>query len=599
MHTIRLTTAALFVAFLAAAQPSPAPLPDAERTAWFRDAKFGMFIHWGPYAVIGRQEWARHTLQIPQAEYDQFAKRFNPVNFNPDAWVDLAQSAGAKYMVITSKHHDGFSIYRSKVSNYDMEITPYKGDPLKMLAASAKRKGLRLGYYHSIMDWHHPDYTPKRAWEVSNPKEGGNLTRYIREFMMPQIRELLTGYGPVATLWFDGEWEHSNEEQLADEVYDYIRKISPNTLINDRLYKRQPGNRADFGTPEQFVPATGIRDPSGKPILWESCVTINADSWGYNKYETNFKTERDLIRMLIEVVSKGGNLLLNVGPKPDGTIQDEFVTRLNAIGRWMKVNGDAIYGTSASPFERLPFFGRATQKGNTVYFHVFQWPKGGVLRVPGLDNKVVSARLLADPAAKLTAKRDGSDILITVPAEAPDEIATVVALTLDRTPKPVPFVVRPDAAGAITLSAESAEIASRFGQRAKKENFLGHVFVTQWTRADDVPTWIVNVPKAGRYKVEITYGAGNASKGTEFTIGAAPHQDIPTTEVDPRTTNPVAYSSSTSGTVTPTQNDWVFKTFPAGEMNLEAGEQTIQVKAAVKGGVAAMSLEKVKLTPVN
>jgi alpha-L-fucosidase len=245
----RLLTCALLFQALAAAQPSQPPLPEAERTRWFREAKFGLFIHWGVYSVIGRHEWARHRFEIPQAEYDKYARRFNPVNYDANAWADLAANAGVKYIVITSKHHDGFSIYRSKVSDYDMEITPYKGDPLKMLAEACKRKGLRLGFYHSIMDWHHPDYVPKRAWETPDPNEGGNVDRYITQFMMPQLRELLTGYGDVATIWFDGEWEHTDREQHADEVFDFIRKLQPNTLINDRIYKREPGNRADYGTP--------------------------------------------------------------------------------------------------------------------------------------------------------------------------------------------------------------------------------------------------------------------------------------------------------------------------------------------------------------
>ena len=319
----------LLLAMQAPAQMREPPLTGAERTRWFREAKFGMFIHWGPYAVLGRHEWARHRFQIPQAEYDAYARAFNPVRFDAKQWVSIAENAGAKYIVITSKHHDGFSIYRSRVSDYDMEITPYPGDPLKMLAAACRERGMRLGFYHSIMDWHHPDYRPRRPWESTDPKSGGNLNRYI-DFMKTQLRELMTGYGDVAVVWFDGEWEHSNEEHHADEVYDMLRALQPNTLINDRLFKRAPGNRGDFGTPEQFVPATGVTGPDGKPVLWESCVTINQDSWGYNKYETDFKTSRDLIRMLIEVVSKGGNLLLNVGPMPDGRMQDEFVTRLNA-----------------------------------------------------------------------------------------------------------------------------------------------------------------------------------------------------------------------------------------------------------------------------
>jgi alpha-L-fucosidase len=321
------------------------------------------------------------------------------------------------------------------------------------------------------------------------------------------------------------------------------------------------------------VPATGMKDPSGKPILWESCVTINNESWGYNKYETVFKTERDLIRMLVEVVSKGGNLLLNIGPRPDGRIQDEFVSRLNAIGRWMKVNSEAIYGTTASPFSRLPFFGRATAKDSTVYLHVFDWPADGRLRVPGLKNKVLSARLLANPAAKLAVAPDGPDVLVSLPAEAPDEVASVVALALDGPPEVAPFVIRPAANGAITLGVESCEIASNFGQRAKKENALGHVFLTNWTRAQDIPTWTLAVPRAGRYRVEIAYG--NITKGVELTIAAGAAQ--------------LKHAAAT------TSNGWVFKTFPAGEMELAAGEQTLEVKTDARG---AVNLEKVILTPV-
>jgi alpha-L-fucosidase len=569
---------ALLVSLFAAAQPSQKPLPEAERTRWFREAKFGMFIHWGVYSVIGRHEWARHRFQIPQAEYDKYARKFNPVHYDPEAWVELAANAGAKYIVITSKHHDGFSIYRSEVSDYDMELTPYKGDPLNMLAAACERRGIRLGFYHSIMDWHHPDYVPKRSWEVANPNEGGNLDRYI-DFMKEQLREILTEFGDVAVIWFDGEWEHTTGEMRSDEVYDFVRKLQPNTLINDRLFKRQPGNRADFGTPEQFVPATGLKDPSGKPVLWESCVTINNDSWGYNKYETEFKTTRDLIRMLVEVVSKGGNLLLNVGPTPDGRIQDEFVTRLNAIGRWMKVNSESIYGTRASPFTALPFFGRATVKDHNLYLHVFQWPLDGKLRVPNLRNKIVSARLLADPGAKLTASRDGKDVIVSVPSQAPDETASVVALTLDGPPVADPFVIRPDANGILTLGAESCEIETRFGQRAKKENALGHVFLTRWTRSDDLPTWTIDVPGAARYIVQIAYGTGRQSEGTEFEV--------------------VAGEARLPGTVQNTDGYWVFKSYNLGEIQLAAGEQKLQVKANIIGAENAMNLEKMMLTPVR
>jgi alpha-L-fucosidase len=573
----RLTLAAILAAGALAAQSSiHSSLSSPDRTQWFRDAKFGMFIHWGAYSVIGRHEWSREMFHIPQAEYDEYARRFNPVNFDPDSWVALAQNAGARYMVITSKHHDGFSIYRSKASDYDMEITPYAGDPLKMLSQAAARRGMRLGFYHSIMDWHNPDYVPKRAWETKEPNKGGNLDKYI-DFMKEQLRELLTGYGEVAVLWFDGEWEHSTAEMRSDEIYDFIRQTSPKTLINDRLFKREPGNKGDFGTPEQFVPATGLKDPSGKPILWESCVTINTDGWGYNKYETEFKTSRDLIRMLIEVVSKGGNLLLNVGPMPDGRIPDEFVTRLNAMGEWMAVNSEAIYGTTATPFARLPFFGRATVKDNVLYLHVFQWPADRRLRVPGLKNLVQSAKILGVQGSPLRTSREGSDVLVELPARAPDEVATVVALTLDGAPLVQPYVIGPDEKGVLHLGVESSEIETQFGQRAKKENFLGRVFLTKWTRADDVPVWTMAVPKAGRYKVELSYGTSRGAAGAEYTVSAGKAQ------LTAKTVN--------SG------GEMVFHTVTAGELRLEAGEQRLQVKASTTGR-PAMTLEWVRLVPV-
>ncbi|MEO8025473.1 MAG: alpha-L-fucosidase [Bryobacteraceae bacterium] len=569
----RVVISILLTALAALAQPSRPPLPDAERTKWFREAKFGIFVHWGVYSVIGRHEWARNRFEIPQAEYDKYARSFNPVKFDANAWMDLFKGAGARYVVITSKHHDGFSIYRSKVSNYDMEITPYKGDPLKMLAEAARKKDMRLGFYHSIMDWHHPDYIPKRDWEKPGQPKGGDIDKYI-VYMKSQLRELLTEYGDIATIWFDGEWEHTDQEQHADEVFDMIRGLQPNTLINDRIYKRQPGNRADFGTPEQFVPSTGMRDPSGKPILWESCVTINMDSWGYNKFETEFKTTRDLIRMLIEVVSKGGNLLLNVGPKPDGTIQPEFVTRLNAMGDWMRVNGESIYGTVASPFTRLPFFGRATAKGNTVYLHVFQWPANRELRLPGLKNTVTSAHLLADPSRNLSSRRDGEDLVISLPAEAPDEVASVVAVTLDGAPNVVPSAIRPDAKGVYSLGAEAAEIESKLGQRAGKENLLGHVYITHWSRKEDVPTWTIHVPAAGQYKVDVSYGSSTDTTGYE--VSAAGH--------------------GVTGKFAKTANPLVFRTDSAGAIALPAGDVTLKISADAKG---AVNLEMVRLTPVG
>lgn len=565
---------ALFLASTLFGQPALPPLGSAQRTQWLEDAKFGIFVHWGPYSVIGRHEWARHFFQIPQAEYDKYARAFNPEKFNANEWMSLFERAGAKYVVVTSKHHDGFSIYRSKVSDYDMEITPYAGDPLKDLAQAAPKHGLRLGFYHSIMDWHHPQYRPRRAWEYKDPKAGGNNGLYV-DFMKEQLRELLTSYGDVAMIWFDGEWEHTLKDlKREDEIYDFIRSYNPNTLINDRLYERQAGNKADFGTPEQFVPATGM---GGQ--LWESCVTINASSWGYNKYETDFKTDRDLIRMLIEVASKGGNLLLNVGPRPDGTIQQEFVTRLEAMGDWLKRNGEAIYKTKASPFARLPFFGRATQKDSTLYLHVFAWPKDGQLRVPGLKNLVHTAYLLNDEKkTPLSWKRDGADVLVNVPAAAPDEVASVVVLRLDGAPVVAPYVNQPGDKGVIHLGIESSEIETRFEQRAKKENALGHVYLTKWSRPDDIPTWKIAVPRAATYRVSVSYGATRGNKDKAYVVRVG--------------------KQVLNAKIVETGNEWVFRNQSLGTITLAKGEYDFEVKSAGTHGLDGVTLESVTLVPV-
>ena len=301
----------LMVASPAPEQPSSAgstsAAPASDRLQWFRDAKFGLFIHWGVYSMIGREEWARQILQIPLSEYQYYADNFNPVDFNPAEWAALAKEAGVRYIIITSKHHDGFCMFDSAYTDYDIGHAKYGKDILGMLSAACKTAGVPLGFYYSIMDWHHPDYLPRREWEKDRSTKGADLNRYM-EYAMNQVKELVTRYDP-AVLWFDGQWEHTAKEQRTDEIEKMLLTLKPSILINDRL----PGH-GDFGTPENYVPATGIRNADGTPRLWEACYTMNWNGWGYNRYETEFHSASQLIRQLIEIVSKGGNLLLNVGP---------------------------------------------------------------------------------------------------------------------------------------------------------------------------------------------------------------------------------------------------------------------------------------------
>ena len=420
------------------------PAPAADRTGWYREAKFGMFIHWGPYSVASVE--ASWPIMVPspkwnisEAEYRALPRRFNPVNFDPDAWVRLAREAGQRYMVFTSKHHDGFCMFDTNYTDYKITHTPYKQDIVARLAAACKSGGMPLGFYYSPPDMNHPGYR-----DTSKPASAGWQGEPARpewplylDYMELQLTELLTKYGDVAIVWFDGLGNQSKYN--GRRFHDLIHRLQPAALINNRI-----GLPGDYDTPEQFIPkaiptrtaprlvgtdqsksvvSTAVPRPEDFR-LWETCMTING-TWGYNKNDTSYKPARQLIRTLVEVASRGGNLLLNVGPAPDGTIQPEFEERLRGIGAWMKVNGEAIYGTSYGPLQGLSFC-RSTAKGNTVYLHVFEWPDGQ-LEIQGLKAHVVSATLLAG-RKPLRFTQTGSLLRIRVPAEAPDADVTVIAL---------------------------------------------------------------------------------------------------------------------------------------------------------------------------
>jgi len=433
------------LAFLTAgrlsAQLETKPEHDA-RMQWWRDARFGLFIHWGLYAVPAGEwngktnygEWIRNNAQIPLAVYDKFVEQFNPVKFNADDWVRMAKDAGMKYIVITSKHHDGFALFDSKVSDFDVMATPFKRDILKELSVACKKQGLTLCFYHSIMDWHHPDYLPRRPWEKDRPSAGASFDRYI-QYMKAQLKELVTGYGPLGVLWFDGEWENTWTEAYGKDLYRTVRSLQPSIIINNRVGASRTGmegfsqdkeSAGDFGTPEQQIPATGLPG-----LDWETCMTMN-DNWGYNSHDQNWKSTKQIVRMLADIASKGGNYLLNVGPTAEGVFPQPSIDRLREIGAWMKVNGEAIYGTQASPFKSLAW-GRCTQKsvagGTRLYLHVFDWPADGKLAVPGLLNTPKSVSLLSGAGRRaLTAKRDEDALIISVPAQAPDAIDSVVVV---------------------------------------------------------------------------------------------------------------------------------------------------------------------------
>lgn len=413
-----------------------------ERMKWWREARFGLFIHWGLYAIPAGEwngqtnygEWIRNNAQIPLATYDQFLQQFNPVKFNAQEWVSMAKNAGMKYIVITTKHHDGFALYDSKVSDFDVMATPFKRDVLKELAAACKKYDIRLCFYHSIMDWHHPDYLPRREWEKDRSTADAAFTRYV-SYMKEQLKELLTKYGNIGVLWFDGEWEGTWTHEHGRDLYEFVRRQQPSIIVNNRVDKgregmegltKEGGYTGDFGTPEQEIPATGI---PGKD--WESCMTMN-NNWGYNKNDNNYKSPEDLVQKLIDIASKGGNFLLNVGPTAEGLFPQPSIERLQAIGEWMKLNSESIYATEASPFKKLSW-GRVTQKninGNTrLYLHIFDWPQNNQLVLPGLGSEVREARGLAGDS-KLPFSRKDNDYTIDLTGLTKQKFATVVAVDL-------------------------------------------------------------------------------------------------------------------------------------------------------------------------
>ncbi len=551
----------------AAQNPHAAETPREKdaRMGWWREARFGMFIHWGLYAEPagvwrgtasgGLGEWLMHDLKIPVADYARLVPTFNPVQFDADRWAAVAKAAGMRYVVMTAKHHEGFAMFRS-ADPFSISATPFTRDPIAEMAVACRRAGLKFGvYYSQAQDWHHAGGAAYGGhWD---PKQDGDLHAYVRDVAAPQVRELMK-LRP-AVLWWDTPVEMSKEDVAA------LTASLPKAIVtNDRLGN---GVRGDTETPEQRIPATGFpgRD-------WETCMTIN-DTWGFKTGDTEFKSSASLIRNLVDIASKGGNYLLNVGPDARGVIPAPEVSRLGDVGAWLRKNGASVYGTSASPYRRLPFDGRATVKGRSLFLNVFTRPSTG-LTLKGLMTRIKDVRVVATgERLAFTQTKEGDVEIASGDSVRSDGVPTAIELRLAG--KPV--VVEPDTTlvlGVVgrSFGADEADLTGSVQLQDTPPN------VGFWTDAGSTVSWKVRAGEAFRGPVSVEYACAAGTGGSTFAI-----------QLDGKDTGVV-------GTVEETGGWEAYRTVTlSGELVVPPGVHTLRIVVRSKPGFAVMNLRRLRL----
>jgi len=474
---------------------------------WWREIRFGMFIHWGLYAapagiwkgkeVSGIGEWIMYRAQIPVAEYEELANEFNPVKFDAKAWVQLAKEAGMKYLVITSKHHDGFAMFDSQASDYNIvAATPFQRDPMKELAEACQEAGLKFCFYYSQdQDWHEPGGRGN-TWDFPalTPEA---FAEYLEQKVKPQLKELLTQYGPIGLIWFDTPGMITKEQSL--DLKRFVHELQPECLVSGRV-GHGVGDYQSMG--DNQIPAGTVQG------AWETPATMN-DTWGFKRYDHNWKSTQDLLHLLVDLASKGVNYLLNVGPTAEGVIPEPSVQRLQEIGAWMKVNGEAIYGTEPSPYPYELPWGRMTQKPGRLYLHFIHWPETPFV-LKGLKNKVVRASLLADATQSLQTAQTFDDTLsehrleLELPPTPPDQYVSVVVLEIEGKLEVEQGLVQ-QADNSMMLPAHLAQMTA--SEQDTDMQLDRSSIVINWKETGSSLTWQVKVSQPGRFTVRLSTAA--------------------------------------------------------------------------------------------